>query len=140
MNPSKTPVPPTVVSPSIVPEYPEVDWKNIVGWPVSKRSVVIHHHKTSMSIEGPYWSRLLKLAADCKLTVSEMIELIEEHHNHNLSSTVRLYLFDSLRVEIEELLGTINRLNLRIERLKAQNQKLRGIADIDTDETEEARP
>lgn len=141
MNPSKMPLPPTVPSPSIVPELPEVDWESIIGHPVKKRSVVIRNHKTSLSIEEPFWSRLKKFAARHECPVSEVVAMIDDKGPKNLSSAVRLFilLLDDQETEIARQLTHIGKLEARITRLKLQNAKLRGIADIDADDGEEAR-
>lgn len=137
MSSSKTPIPPIVPSPSIIPDLPEVDWDNIAAHPVKKRSVVINGHKTSLSIEAPYWSLLLNCAASREIAVSRIVEMIDDKATKNLSSAVRLYLLDCRRAEIQELLATIKQQETRIARLKQQNAKLRGIADIDTEDGEE---
>ena len=153
MNPSKMPIPPTVQSPSIVPELPEVDWESIIGHPVRKRSVVVRNHKTSLSIEEPFWSRLLKFAARHECPVSEVVAMIDDRHPKNLSSAVRMFvlLLDDQEATIEEQLEQIGaleskmkqqteKLESRIARLKTLNAKLRDIAGIDDTDTEEARP
>ena len=141
MSPNATPLPPTVASPSIIPEYPEVDWKNIIGHPVKKRSVVIRNHKTSVSIEEPFWSRLLKFAARHECPVSEVVAMIDDKGPKNLSSALRMFilLLDDQETEIARQQTHIGKLEARITRLKLQNAKLRGIADIDADDGEEAR-
>jgi predicted DNA-binding ribbon-helix-helix protein len=59
---------------------------------VLKRSVVIGRHKTSVSLEGAFWSSLGEIAASRQTTKSGLLtEINERREAANLSSAVRLF-------------------------------------------------
>jgi len=59
---------------------------------VRKRSVEIAGHRTSVSIEQPFWDALKEQAAREKLSVNELIGKIDGARGANLSSAIRVYL------------------------------------------------
>lgn len=60
--------------------------------PVMKRSVVVAGHKTSVSLEEPFWSCLKEIAAARSITLSELSKEIDKSRDHgNLSSAIRLF-------------------------------------------------
>lgn len=68
---------------------------------VVKRSIAIDGHKTSVSLEEAFWNGLKEIAADRDLTLSELVTAINsERLNANLSSAVRLFVFDHYRAMI----------------------------------------
>jgi predicted DNA-binding ribbon-helix-helix protein len=71
--------------------------------PVVKRSVVIAGHKTSISLEEPFWQSFKGIATDRKTTLSELVTAIDQKRRHgNLSSAIRLFVFDHYRVRCGE--------------------------------------
>ena len=59
---------------------------------VVKRSVVIDGHKTSVSLEDPFWTELKKIARIQQLPLSALIGKIEGTCKQgNLSSAIRLF-------------------------------------------------
>ncbi|HEU5272762.1 MAG TPA: ribbon-helix-helix domain-containing protein [Xanthobacteraceae bacterium] len=65
---------------------------------VTKRSIVIGGHKTSVSLEEAFWKGLKEIAADRRLTLSDMVSAIDsERANGNLSSAIRLFVLDHYR-------------------------------------------
>jgi len=59
---------------------------------ISKRSIVIAGHKTSVSLEEPFWSSLKEIAAERDTTIQELIATIDGNREHgNLSSAIRLF-------------------------------------------------
>jgi predicted DNA-binding ribbon-helix-helix protein len=65
---------------------------------VTKRSIVIGGHKTSVSLEEAFWKGLKEIAADRRLTLSDMVSVIDsERANGNLSSAIRLFVLDHYR-------------------------------------------
>ena len=44
---------------------------------VVKRSIVIDGHKTSVSLEDPFWTELKKIAHTQQVTLSELVSKIE---------------------------------------------------------------
>ena len=58
---------------------------------VEKHSIVIADHKTSVSLEGPFWSGLKEIAKQRKATLSVLVAEIDSGRTHgNLSSALRL--------------------------------------------------
>lgn len=63
--------------------------------PVVKRSVVIGHHKTSVSLEEDFWKELKEIARYRRITLSKLVETIDTEREHgNLSSALRLYVLN----------------------------------------------
>lgn len=65
-----------------------------------KRSVTIHGHRTSLSLEPSFWKELKIHADEKQCSLSALIMAIDDSRseNTNLSSAIRLYLFHSLKV------------------------------------------
>ena len=66
--------------------------------PIVKRSVVIEGHKTSVSLEDQFWSGLKEIAHARQMTVAKLISKIEEARHGNLSSAIRLFVLDQVRI------------------------------------------
>ena len=65
---------------------------------VVKRSVMIDRHKTSVSLEDPFWSALKEIAHSERATVSKLLAKIDGAREHgNLSSAIRLFVLDQVR-------------------------------------------
>ena len=59
---------------------------------VVKRSIVIDGHKTSVSLEDPFWTDLKKIAHTQQVTLSELVTKIDgTREQSNLSSAIRLF-------------------------------------------------
>ena len=59
---------------------------------VVKRSIVIDGHKTSVSLEDPFWTELKNIAHDQQVTLSDLVSKIEgTREQSNLSSAIRLF-------------------------------------------------
>jgi predicted DNA-binding ribbon-helix-helix protein len=68
---------------------------------VIKRSIVIGGHKTSVSLEEPFWKGLKEIAASRDLTLTELVSSIDTGRAHgNLSSAIRLFVLDHYRMLI----------------------------------------
>jgi predicted DNA-binding ribbon-helix-helix protein len=78
---------------------------------VLKRSIVISGHKTSISLEDPFWSGLKEIAKGHKSTLSSVVAQIESSREYgNLSSAIRLFVLEHTRaqpVSAENQLGTV---------------------------------
>jgi predicted DNA-binding ribbon-helix-helix protein len=77
--------------------------------PVVKRSIVIAGHKTSVSLEDAFWAALKEIAAERRVTLSDLVSSIDtDRHQGNLSSTIRLFVLDFYRnpADREQHLGT----------------------------------
>jgi predicted DNA-binding ribbon-helix-helix protein len=65
---------------------------------ISKRSIIIAGHKTSVSLEEPFWSSLKEIAAERDTTLQELIAAIDGNREHgNLSSAIRLFVLGVYR-------------------------------------------
>jgi len=64
-----------------------------------KRSVTIAGHRTSISLERPFWDVLKELACTEKTSVNELVRRIDTKRGGqgSLSSAIRLYVLDALR-------------------------------------------
>lgn len=56
-----------------------------------KRSVSLHGHKTSVSLENAFWRVLEQAAQDQNISLSALIRQIDENRTGALSSALRLY-------------------------------------------------
>jgi predicted DNA-binding ribbon-helix-helix protein len=67
---------------------------------ITKRSVVIGGHKTSVSLEEPFWRAVRDLAESQDMTVSSLLRQIDlARRDTNLSSAIRVFVLESLRAE-----------------------------------------
>jgi predicted DNA-binding ribbon-helix-helix protein len=63
--------------------------------PIIKRSIVVGGHKTSVSLEDPFWSAMKDIAALKGKTLSELVgEIDTSRQQTNLSSAIRLFVLD----------------------------------------------
>ncbi|MBZ3692529.1 ribbon-helix-helix domain-containing protein [Phyllobacterium calauticae] len=63
---------------------------------VRKRSVTIRGHRTSFSLEDPFYAIITSIADDRKITLARLIAEIDEGRDRdsNLSSALRIYVLD----------------------------------------------
>jgi predicted DNA-binding ribbon-helix-helix protein len=67
---------------------------------VVKRSIVIDGHKTSVSLEDPFWTDLKMIAHIQQTTLSGLITKIDgTREQGNLSSAIRLFVLHHFRNE-----------------------------------------
>ena len=65
---------------------------------ITKRSVVIGGHKTSVSLEEPFWNAVREIAGLQQTTVSSLLRQIDlERHSANLSSAIRVFVLENMR-------------------------------------------
>lgn len=65
---------------------------------VIKHSIVIGGHKTSVSLEEPFWEGLKQIAQDRNMTLSTTVSEIDLNRRQgNLSSAIRLAVLDRAR-------------------------------------------
>lgn len=69
---------------------------------LKKRSVIVSGHKTSVSLETPFWEELGRIAVERNQSVGALISGIDRTRNGNLSSALRLFVLDDLRQRIGE--------------------------------------
>ena len=58
---------------------------------LKKRSVDIDGHRTSVSIEAPFWDALRDIAARKNVSVNQLIATIDKARDGNLSSAIRVF-------------------------------------------------
>ena len=67
---------------------------------IVKHSVVINGHKTSVSLEQPFWNIVREIAEAEQMTVSALLRQIDESRRHaNLSSAVRIFVLERVRAQ-----------------------------------------
>jgi predicted DNA-binding ribbon-helix-helix protein len=66
--------------------------------PISKRSIVIAGHKTSVSLEDEFWNSLKEIARERNMTLQELVAAIDgDRQRANLSSAIRLFVLGVYR-------------------------------------------
>ena len=74
---------------------------------VVKRSIVIAGHKTSVSLEEPFWMGLKNIAEHQQTTLSSMVSDIDTNRlQGNLSSAIRLFVLDHVRTQAAQSIAT----------------------------------
>ena len=74
---------------------------------VTKHSIIVAGHKTSVSLEEAFWSALKGIALDRHLSLSDLVAEIDAKRPHsNLSSAIRLFVLDHYRVRSNSDAGT----------------------------------
>jgi len=69
-----------------------------MGSSVVKRSVSIAGHRTSISLEEPFWEALREIAEQENLSIQALIGRIDaERGEQNLSSAIRVFVLTKLR-------------------------------------------
>lgn len=69
-----------------------------MGFDIVKRSVSIAGHRTSISLEEPFWEILREIADREKLSIQALIGRIDaERGEQNLSSAIRVFVLMDLR-------------------------------------------
>lgn len=64
---------------------------------IVKRSIAIDAHKTSISLEEEFWKGLKDIARARQMTLTELIPVIRRCRHGNLSSAIRVFVFDHYR-------------------------------------------
>ncbi|MBD2746421.1 ribbon-helix-helix domain-containing protein [Microvirga sp. BT688] len=73
-----------------------------MGFAVLKRSVSIAGHRTSISLEEPFWEGLRAIAERETISVQALIGRIDaERGGQNLSSAIRVFVHNDLRSQLE---------------------------------------
>ena len=66
--------------------------------PAMKRSILLGGHKTSVSLEGAFWSGLKEISEERGKALYELIgEIDRKRQNSNLSSAIRVFVLDHFR-------------------------------------------
>jgi predicted DNA-binding ribbon-helix-helix protein len=66
---------------------------------MSKRSLTVAGHRTSISLEDPFWQALTEIAAERKSSVARLVADIDRTrpNKENLSAAIRLFILDWYR-------------------------------------------
>lgn len=63
-----------------------------------RRSVVVAGHRTSVSLEEPFWDTLKSIAQEQQKSINQLVTEIDDGRRGNLSSAIRVFVLDWLRV------------------------------------------
>jgi predicted DNA-binding ribbon-helix-helix protein len=66
---------------------------------ITKRSIAIAGHKTSVSLEHEFWSCVKAMAKARTMTVAELVSEIGAGRTGNLSSALRVYVLEHYQAE-----------------------------------------
>ena len=58
---------------------------------IKKRSVDIAGHRTSVSLEPPFWDALTEIAARQNISINQLIVQVDKERAGNLSSALRVF-------------------------------------------------
>ena len=67
---------------------------------IVKRSVVVAGHRTSVSLEGPFWDELKRIAETKRVSLNQLVAEVDGRREGNLSSALRLLVLETLKAEI----------------------------------------
>ena len=63
---------------------------------IKKRSITIHGHRTSVSLEEPFWTILQATASRRGLSLASLIQIVDKDRDDGLSSALRLFVLAEL--------------------------------------------
>ena len=64
---------------------------------VRKRTVVVAGHRTSVSLEQPFWDELARLAQARGVSLNALIGTIDKGRDGNLSSALRVFVLQAMK-------------------------------------------
>ncbi len=64
---------------------------------ITKHSVMIAGHRTSVSLEPEFWREFVSICREEGVALSKKVEEIDSQRSENLSSAIRLYVLGVLR-------------------------------------------
>jgi predicted DNA-binding ribbon-helix-helix protein len=68
------------------------------GSAIVKRSIAVAGHRTSVSLEAPFWEALREIAAARGVSVQRLVgEVDARRGGQNLSSALRVFVLDAVR-------------------------------------------
>jgi predicted DNA-binding ribbon-helix-helix protein len=64
-----------------------------------KHSVTLHGHRTSISLEAPFWSELRKIAQEKSIPINALVAQIDAARgmDSGLASAIRVYVLETLK-------------------------------------------
>jgi predicted DNA-binding ribbon-helix-helix protein len=87
-----------VSEPVLPPPFSKPERAPAKSWGVTKRSVMIAGHRTSVSLEEPFWEALRAIAAARGQSVQTLIGTIDAgREGQNLSSAIRVFVLAEVR-------------------------------------------
>ncbi len=63
---------------------------------IKKRSITIHGHRTSVSLEEPFWIILQATASRRGLSLASLVQIVDKNRDDGLSSALRLFVLAEL--------------------------------------------
>lgn len=69
-----------------------------------KRSITISGHRTSITLERPFWDELKEIACQEKVSVTELVRQIDSRRDASgsLTSAIRVYILEQLKKQRSE--------------------------------------
>ena len=67
---------------------------------MQKRSLTIHGHRTSISLEEPFWVALNDIAKARQQSVASLVKIIDKERVGGLSSAIRTFILAELRHQL----------------------------------------
>ena len=67
---------------------------------MQKRSLTIHGHRTSISLEEPFWVALNDIANARQQSVASLVQMIDKERVGGLSSAIRMFILAELRHQL----------------------------------------
>ena len=67
---------------------------------MQKRSLTIHGHRTSISLEEPFWVVLNDIAKARQQSVASLVQTIDQERVGGLSSAIRMFILAELRHQL----------------------------------------
>ena len=64
---------------------------------MKKRSLTINGHRTSISLEEPFWATLNDIAKARQMSVASLVQMIDKERSGGLSSAIRTFILAELR-------------------------------------------
>ena len=67
---------------------------------MQKRSLTIHGHRTSISLEEPFWIALKEISRAREQSVASLVKMIAQERVGGLSSAIRVFILAELRHQL----------------------------------------
>ena len=61
-----------------------------------KRSLTLKGHRTSVSLEDPFWDQLKKVSAERNVSIAQVVAEVDKARQTNLSSALRVFVLQEL--------------------------------------------
>ena len=69
---------------------------------MEKHSIMVFGHRTSFTLESEFWAELKEIAKSENITLSTLIERIDNGRTGHLSSAIRIYVLRTLKQKVIE--------------------------------------